>query len=58
MLLVLAFALYFLLQALIYFLSLTKVQDPTRTVILLAYCLAVGFYIIYVGVGPLRTLHG
>ena len=46
-LLVIAFGLYFLLQALTAFLGLVKTPDPTRTVIVFIYCLVAGLWIIY-----------
>ena len=47
MLLVVAFGLYFLLQALTAFLGLVKTPDPMRTVIVFVYCLVAGLWIIY-----------
>ena len=55
-LLVLAFALYFLYLALVHFLTLMKASDPGKTVVLLVYCLVVGFYLIWAD-GLLHTLN-
>lgn len=46
-LVVIAFALYFILQAINSFLALTNTPDPLRTIIVFVYCLVVGLYLLW-----------